>query len=80
MENKTTIYLSNLKPIGENGLRGRLYLDKIIEHKQFDNNGREYIDYIINPNKNGIDEKYGTSHYMKLNTFKPKVDNFTSDF
>lgn len=69
MEQQKIVYLSNLKPIGENGLRGRLYMDKLHEHVQKDDTGREYVDYIINPNKNGAND-YGATHYMKLNTYK----------
>lgn len=70
METPKATYLGNLKPIGENGLRIRIYAEKLEDHWETDDKGRKYIDGIINPNKNGADQ-YGYTHYMKLNTYKP---------
>lgn len=70
METPKATYLGNLKPIGENGLRIRIYAEKLQDYWEADDKGRKYVDAIINPNKNGADQ-YGYTHYMKLNTYKP---------
>jgi len=64
------VYLSNLKTIGQtNGLKGRIYMDKIEQYFETDDKGRQYIQFAIWPNKE-LDQ-YGNSHSMQLDTWKP---------
>lgn len=70
MEQQKAVYLGNLKPIGENGLRMRIYEHKLKDHWKTDEKGNRYVDGIVNPNKNGVDQ-FGYTHYMKLNEYDP---------
>lgn len=78
MEQQKAIYLGNLKPIGENGLRMRIYEKNLQGHWKTNDKGERYIDGIINPNKNGASE-YGYTHYMKLNNYDPAKKTQSSD-
>ena len=65
------VYLSNLKSIGQQnqGIRGRLYEEKLSEHWKTDDKGRRYIP--INVWANREPDQYGNTHTMVLDTFKP---------
>jgi hypothetical protein len=65
------VYLSNLKTIGQTqGLKGRIYEDKIEDHWETDDKGRRYIQYAIWPNREP--DQYGNSHAMLKDTWKPE--------
>lgn len=65
------VYLSNLKSIGQQnqGLRGRLYEEKLSEHWQTDDKGRRYIPFNVWANREP--DQYGNTHTMILDTYKP---------
>jgi hypothetical protein len=68
MEKK--ILLANLKSFGNYGsIKGRLYLPKTEGHWETDDKGVKYLPIIINVNKGP--DKYGNTHSVILDTWKP---------
>jgi hypothetical protein len=75
MEKK--IYLANLKSFGNYGsIKGRLYLPKTQGYWETDDKGVKYLPIIINVNKGP--DKYGNTHSVILDTWKPDASKATT--
>ena len=71
------VYLSNLKTIGQTqGVKGRIYADKVQDHWQTDDKGRKYLPFAIWPNREP--DQFGNTHAMTLDTWKPDPSKKTT--